>query len=391
MGLEIARARPQKQLSREDKFRGDWCEDERIRLEDLGTDAHQREDVGERDDTVEARCSVKISFLRKNTQKWFLLFEVLMDFSSQQSNGFGNGLGSTRKPSGNTRRIWTTREEKVLLAALKDLVAKGQKTDNGFRTGYLNKLEDALQKAFPGCVLQATPHITSKITTWLKHYSVIVSAKLLATGVGFNTTTCQLDCTDDQWDSIMKRDPNARLMRSMSWPLYEDLCEIFGQSRATGEAGVSHLRATTPPPSFSANIDMDEASNKVGDETQDESESPSGHAQTGESNDMGKMSSGRKRKTPLPADPMVCVVQNLCDTASNRVGEISKRIGHDQDMSTARKMIYSSVSKMNMLTLQEKLRATTLIARNAEDIDVFFSLPDTDRMEWVTMLLNGDI
>ncbi|KAL8462675.1 hypothetical protein ACS0TY_033628 [Phlomoides rotata] len=132
-------------------------------------------------------------------------------------------------------------------------------------------------------------------------------------------------------------------MRSKSWPLYDDWCEIFGQSRATSGAGASHLRATTPPPSFSANIDVDEASNKVGDETQDESESPSGHAQTGESNDMGKTSSGRKRKTPLPVDPM------------------------------------------------EKLRATTLIARNAEDIDVFFSLPDTDRMEWVTMLLNGDI
>ncbi|KAL8556453.1 hypothetical protein ACS0TY_004049 [Phlomoides rotata] len=119
--------------------------------------------------------------------KWF---KVLMDFSSQQSNGFRNGLGSTRKPSGNTRRIWTTQEEKVLLVALKDLVAKGQKNDNGFHTGYLNKLEDALRKAFPECDLQATPHITSKITTWRKHYSAIVSAKLQATGVGFNTTTC---------------------------------------------------------------------------------------------------------------------------------------------------------------------------------------------------------
>ncbi|KAL8554932.1 hypothetical protein ACS0TY_002932 [Phlomoides rotata] len=190
---------------------------------------------------------------------------------------------------------------------------------------------------------------------------------------------------------LRDRDPNTRLMKSKSWPLYEDWCGIFGQSRATGKAGVSHLRATTPPPSFGANIDVDEASNKVGDETQDESESPSGHAQISESNDMGKTSSGRKRKTSLPADPMVCVVQNLCDTASNRLGEIAQRIGHDQDMSTARKMIYSSVSKMNMLTLQEKLHATTLIARNAEDIDVFFSLPDTDRVEWVTMLLNGDI
>ncbi|KAL8487233.1 hypothetical protein ACS0TY_023778 [Phlomoides rotata] len=138
--------------------------------------------------------------------------------------------------SGNTRRAWTTREEKVLLAALKDLVAKGQKIDNGFRTGYLNKLEDALRKAFPGCDLQATPHITSKITTWCKHYSAIVSAKLQATSVGFNTTTCQLECTDDQWDSILKKDPTLRGMKHKEWHYFVDWINIFGKDRATGEA-----------------------------------------------------------------------------------------------------------------------------------------------------------
>ncbi|KAL8482099.1 hypothetical protein ACS0TY_028303 [Phlomoides rotata] len=96
--------------------------------------------------------------------------------------------------------------------------------------------------------------------------------------------------------------------------------------------------------------------------------------------DMGKTSNGRKRKSSLHPDPMVSVVQNLCDNVSNRLGDIAQRIGHDKDMSATRKMIYSSIPKMNMLTLQEKLRATTLIARNAEDINVFFSLPDSDRV-----------
>ncbi|KAL8501874.1 hypothetical protein ACS0TY_021113 [Phlomoides rotata] len=205
-------------------------------------------------------------------------------------------------------------------------------------------------QVFPNTDLKPEPHINSRITVWKRNYHSLFEM-LKNTGVGLDSTTKMIEATNEQCDAFMK----------------EDWCEIFDQSRATGEVGVSHLRATTPPPSFSANIDVDEASNKVGDETQDESESPSGHAQTGESNDMGKTSSGRK------------------------LGEIAQRIGHDQNMSTARKMIYSLVSKMNMLTLQEKLCATTLIARNADDIDVFFSLPDTDRMEWVTILLNGDI
>ncbi|KAL8514499.1 hypothetical protein ACS0TY_013563 [Phlomoides rotata] len=119
--------------------------------------------------------------------------------------------------------------------------------------------------------------------------------------------------------------------------------------------------------------------------------SPSGYAQTGESTDMGKTNSGCKRKSPLHPDPMVSIVQNFCDNASNRLGDIAQRIGHDQDLFAAMKMIYSSISKMSMLTLQEKLRATTLITRNAKDIDVFFSLPNPNRVEWVKMLLNGEI
>ncbi|KAL8501873.1 hypothetical protein ACS0TY_021112 [Phlomoides rotata] len=189
------------------------------------------------------------------------------------------------------RRGWSLHEEQVLSEAMKKIVREGWKTKNGFKMGYLNLLFMYMKQVFPNTDLKPEPHINSCITVWKRNYHSLFE---------------MLKNTE--------RDPNARLMRSKSWPLYEDWCEIFDQSRAIGEAG-------------------------------DESESPSGHAQTGESNDMGKTSSGRKRKTPLPADPMVCVIQNFCDTASNRLGEIAQRIGHDQDMSTARKMIYSSVSK----------------------------------------------
>ncbi|KAG6429775.1 hypothetical protein SASPL_107828 [Salvia splendens] len=40
------------------------------------------------------------------------------------------------------RRSWSDREEAVLISALKELVALGWKSDNGFRGGYLNKIEE---------------------------------------------------------------------------------------------------------------------------------------------------------------------------------------------------------------------------------------------------------
>ncbi|KAL8501910.1 hypothetical protein ACS0TY_021143 [Phlomoides rotata] len=223
--------------------------------------------------------------------------------------------------------------EKVLSEVMKKIVLEGWKTENGFKIGYLNLLSTYMKQVFPNTDLKPEPHINSRIMVWKRNY----------------------------------------------------------HSLATGEALVSHLRATTPPPLFSTGMNVDSASNRVGDKTQDESQSPSGYAQIGESTDTGKTNSRRKRKSPLQPDPMVCVVQNFCDNASNRLGDIAQIIGHDQDLPAARKMIYSSISKMSMLTLHEKLRATTLIARNAEDIDVFFSLPDPDRVEWVNMLLNDEI
>ncbi|KAL8496816.1 hypothetical protein ACS0TY_020479 [Phlomoides rotata] len=213
---------------------------------------------------------------------------------------------------------------------MKKIVLEGWKTENGFKIRYLNLLSTYMKQVFPNTNLKPGPHINSRITVWKRNYHSLFEI-LKNTRVGLDSTTKMIEATDEQWDAFMK-------------------CEIFGQSRATGEAFVSHLRATTPPPLFSANVNVDSASNRVGDETQYESQSPSGYAQTGESMDMGKTNSGRKRKSPLQPDPMVSVVQNLCDNASNRLGDIAQRIGHDQDLSDARKMIYSSISKMSMLT-----------------------------------------
>ncbi|KAL8485538.1 hypothetical protein ACS0TY_027724 [Phlomoides rotata] len=101
-----------------------------------------------------------------------------------------------------------------------------------------------MKQVFPNTDLKPEPQINSRIMVWKRNYHSLFEI-LKNTG----------------------KDPNARMMRSKSWPLYDDWCEIFGQSRATSEASVSHLRATTPPPSFSANINVDSTSNRVGDET----------------------------------------------------------------------------------------------------------------------------
>ncbi|KAG6392820.1 hypothetical protein SASPL_147047 [Salvia splendens] len=62
-----------------------------------------------------------------------------------------------------TRRSWSGKEEEILAATMKELVAQGWKSDNGFRSGYLNKIEEALKREFPTSDIKVNPHVQSKI------------------------------------------------------------------------------------------------------------------------------------------------------------------------------------------------------------------------------------
>lgn len=99
----------------------------------------------------------------------------------------------TKSRKGSTRRSWMPEEELCLINALKDLVAGGWKTDNGFKMGFLN----ALEAAFPGTDLQGEPHIHSKIHVWKKHYGLL-STMLDRSGFGWNDSSKTIDVSDDQ-------------------------------------------------------------------------------------------------------------------------------------------------------------------------------------------------
>ena len=91
-----------------------------------------------------------------------------------------------------------------MISAMKALVARGWKSDNGFRGGYAEKIEDWIRNEMPNTDLKASPHIRSKITSWKKNYYSL-SKILDRSGVGFNHhNDFKTDCSDDQWDQIVK-------------------------------------------------------------------------------------------------------------------------------------------------------------------------------------------
>ncbi|KAL8504180.1 hypothetical protein ACS0TY_022783 [Phlomoides rotata] len=140
------------------------------------------------------------------------------------------------------RRVWTYMEEKELVCALKELVVKGHKCDNGFRSGYLNLLENSIASKFPGTDLKGDPHINSKIHVWKKQYACL-KLMLGVSGIGLNSTTFRIDALPEVWAAYIKVDSAARGLQKKTFPFYADWTEIFGNDRATGADSQAYVDA----------------------------------------------------------------------------------------------------------------------------------------------------
>ncbi|KAL8480164.1 hypothetical protein ACS0TY_026416 [Phlomoides rotata] len=86
-----------------------------------------------------------------------------VDFTMDGNYGAPRAIRGRKSGGSTTRKVWTFVEECELMHALNDLVLKGNKCDNGFRSGYLLILENILGTKFLGSDLKGEPHINSKI------------------------------------------------------------------------------------------------------------------------------------------------------------------------------------------------------------------------------------
>ena len=105
-----------------------------------------------------------------------------------------------------TRRMWSQHEEEILAVMLVELVSLGWKSDNGFRSGYLQKCEGSIRQESPKTDHKGTPHIVSKITSWKYSYSSLRNI-LERSGVRFSVNgDCKIDIDNDQWEQVVHVD-----------------------------------------------------------------------------------------------------------------------------------------------------------------------------------------
>ncbi|XP_041998810.1 uncharacterized protein LOC121748487 isoform X1 [Salvia splendens] len=280
----------------------------------------------------------------------------------------------------------------------------GWKSDNGFRGGYANKIEDWMRDEFPTTDIRANPHIQSKISTWKKNYYSLTNI-LDRSGAGFNLhNDFKIDCSDDQWDQIVKQDTNARTMRGKSWPFWEDWKIIFGKDRATGGLAEGVGEAVT-------SNDVDEPIASIG-ESGDyypsfEDFLGSEHVQPSFTNDVEDDTSAQSGQNAAAAVPvpkktkckrtgsdddsrLISLIDKLHAETNARLDTLSARIGYEMDLGKFRQAIFPHLENIPELTESQRYDLCDIIGKENSRLEIFTGLPDAKKPGYVMRILEKE-
>ncbi|KAK4413864.1 hypothetical protein Salat_2799200 [Sesamum alatum] len=101
----------------------------------------------------------------------------------------------------------------------------------------------------------------------------------------------------------------------------------------------------------------------------------------------------KKRKKSL-TDLDACYIESIdrfVDRTDLRLEMMSKRMGFEFDASEARKKVYEAICKVGPLKVREKLFIAKKLVSDTKSLDLFFSLPDDEKAEFIHMMLDGSV
>ncbi|KAF5953287.1 hypothetical protein HYC85_006143 [Camellia sinensis] len=291
-----------------------------------------------------------------------------MDDTTATSGCRKKDKGKATTSSSRGRRVWTLKECDVLIQAMRDLFSEKRKADNGqFRCGFYSELEKLIILAFPGTDLHASSHIKSKIKFWRRQYNLLTDMLRLS------------GCGWDDFDKIILIDSEQ------VWQNYVKVI-LFGKDRAT------EVLAEGP-------ADMVNALEKE-DQTTEECYTPivdlpdCSLSSSGTLYNQGRSDTTSKKRA-RKAEGIAKGLANMAvefgsffEKTNTTMEEIAHRIDYAHDLSQARKLVNGELVKFPLNT-NDRLRAATLIVKDTKRVDLFFSLPEEDKMKWVCLFLAG--
>ncbi|KAJ9542816.1 hypothetical protein OSB04_029322 [Centaurea solstitialis] len=221
-------------------------------------------------------------------------------------------------------RNWTPNEETKLVDVLVNMTNTGAfKDDNGFKSGYLQYLEEALKVSLPSFGL------------WF--------IKMLL-----------------RW-------------KNKTFPYYEDLCIVFGKDRAQGNRDRDFVEMEQE-----VNIEETQESD---DDILDSSNAASRN--TNLQNDETSPSVISRKRKSRSDDGFNNAVGLITESLKEISKDLSQGIKFDMKINELGEKIPSDIFKMTSLTQTEKFKALTKIRGDSVNIQNFWQMEEVHRETWV--------
>ncbi|KAL8513682.1 hypothetical protein ACS0TY_012975 [Phlomoides rotata] len=285
----------------------------------------------------------------------YLIIGYTMEGSTDAIRG-----GRERKRVGaTTRMVWSYAEECELMLSLNDLVLRGHKCDNGFRS----------------------------------------DACLGISGVGLNSTTFHVDALPEVWEAQIKVDGFTKSLMNKAFPFYSQWVEIFGNDRANGQD--SQLYADTVNEMSQSGRNKKYCEMEVDDNG--ESNPAAGNYTTDKTSfsidetsaaPVGK-GKGTKRKQADVVDGqfMDTIGSYLVGSKetfgqiAQTMGHIAQRMGSEFDNRQRREQVYNNLSEIDFISVEARVAIAKYLCNNTKDMDMFFGLLDEAKTVFVTNIM----
>ncbi|KAK9950015.1 hypothetical protein M0R45_005521 [Rubus argutus] len=301
-------------------------------------------------------------------------------------NSQGNSASSTSRSGRKEKQpshTWTPVEDVALVEALTELCVSGNwKADNGFKSGYLTQLENIIGQKLPNCGLKADPHIVSRVKTLKKQTLAISDMISNSSGFSWDHENKMIVCEKQVFDDWVKVHRDAKGLRLKPFIHYDSLVEAFGRDRANG------LGAEGPAEvAEDLNNDNDFLDLEGDGLPENVVPTPTTRTPTSAPNPTRTRKRARDAYSQCLGD-MASTIRSFVEVTKTHLETMKEVLLSDQTTSEKRGKLVEELMKIEGLGDYDVLEAAAAIIGDDSKIELFFSLPDNLKRQWIYKLLN---
>ncbi|KAL2906328.1 Sec-independent protein translocase protein TATA chloroplastic [Bienertia sinuspersici] len=299
---------------------------------------------------------------------------------------------SSASGRGRNKRFWNTEEDKALIAALHELSTDPRwKCDNGFRNGYMIRLEEMIGKSVPGCGLKASPHIDSRLKTLVGKFRAIL--QMLGTkGFKWDDKKHMISVERSLYEEYCKTHSNCKNLYGVSFPHLHVMMEIYGKDYATGK----------PVEGFQDAVEnMEKEDNaQVNTDASDDDVEGSG-IQTLESapplkkvkRDKASKKKGSEKVTQSSGSLELACLQNFMKDINAHLSTMasvwSRADEREQDIADKCDKVLGELLRLDGLSPIEALDAANILTAQPNKLKIFFNCPTHLKKQYVKNVLGS--